>query len=225
MCLMSFRSFFDFSIYLFWPFAQVAADVCNLFLREAVFERIYPWHFGLFLLVLLLLFCFVFLALLVQVADEAIGHKAGDLVFIIETLPHPDFTRRNDDLHMDMDILLIDALVSPHHQNVEAAPHKLCAELRWGGVCIGALMRSIRDAKSMILEGSSEHNRFSKTRLSLWMRYSGAAVYGIYHKTRWILFMEIWFEQRKSNRLWKINQKEKRCVDTDSLVVRALTRY
>lgn len=46
-----------------------------------------------------------------QVADEAVGHKAGDLVFIVETLPHPDFTRRNDDLHMDMDIPLVDALV------------------------------------------------------------------------------------------------------------------
>ena len=46
-----------------------------------------------------------------QVADEALGHRAGNLVFIIETLPHPDFTRRNDDLHLDLDILLIDALV------------------------------------------------------------------------------------------------------------------
>lgn len=46
-----------------------------------------------------------------QVADEQIGHKAGDLVFIVETLPHPDFSRRNDDLHMDMDISLVDALV------------------------------------------------------------------------------------------------------------------
>lgn len=46
-----------------------------------------------------------------QVADEALGHRAGNLVFIIETLPHPDFTRRNDDLHMDLDIPLIDALV------------------------------------------------------------------------------------------------------------------
>lgn len=55
-------------------------------------------------------------------ADEAIGHKAGDLVFIIETLPHPDFTRRNDDLHMDMDILLIDALVSPPHTSVAVTP-------------------------------------------------------------------------------------------------------
>lgn len=49
-----------------------------------------------------------------QVADEQIGHKAGDLVFVIETLPHPDFTRRNDDLHMDMDVSLVDALVRWH---------------------------------------------------------------------------------------------------------------
>lgn len=46
-----------------------------------------------------------------EVADEAIGHKAGHLVFIIETLVHPDFTRRNDDLHMDMEIPLVEALV------------------------------------------------------------------------------------------------------------------
>lgn len=45
-----------------------------------------------------------------EVADEALGHRAGNLVFIIETLPHADFTRRNDDLHMDLDILLVDAL-------------------------------------------------------------------------------------------------------------------
>eukprot|EP00903_Cladosiphon_okamuranus_P017902 g16473.t1 len=45
-----------------------------------------------------------------EVADEAIGHRAGHLVFIIETLVHPDFTRRNDDLHMDMEIPLVKAL-------------------------------------------------------------------------------------------------------------------
>lgn len=61
---------------------------------------------------------FLFVFAFGQVADEAIGHKAGDLVFIIETLPHPDFTRRNDDLHMDMDILLIAALVSPLRTSV-----------------------------------------------------------------------------------------------------------
>ncbi|CAM9990439.1 unnamed protein product [Ectocarpus sp. 12 AP-2014] len=45
-----------------------------------------------------------------EVADEMIGHRAGHLVFIIETLVHPDFTRRNDDLHMDMEIPLVEAL-------------------------------------------------------------------------------------------------------------------
>lgn len=62
------------------------------------------------------MFCLFYLLLTfsLQVADEALGHKAGDLVFIIETLPHPDFARRNDDLHMDMDISLADALVRCH---------------------------------------------------------------------------------------------------------------
>lgn len=46
-----------------------------------------------------------------EVADEALGHLAGHLVFIIETLVHPDFTRRNDDLHMEMEIPLLQALV------------------------------------------------------------------------------------------------------------------
>lgn len=50
-----------------------------------------------------------------EVADEAIGHRAGHLVFIIETLVHPDFTRRNDDLHMDMEIPLVEALVRLHN--------------------------------------------------------------------------------------------------------------
>ncbi|CAM9870467.1 unnamed protein product, partial [Chrysoparadoxa australica] len=45
-----------------------------------------------------------------EVADEAVGHKPGDLVMVIETTPHADFTRRNDDLYMTMDIPLVDAL-------------------------------------------------------------------------------------------------------------------
>jgi DnaJ-class molecular chaperone len=45
-----------------------------------------------------------------EVADEAAGHKAGDLVLTIETQPHPDITRRGDDLYLDMDISLLDAL-------------------------------------------------------------------------------------------------------------------
>lgn len=55
-----------------------------------------------------------------------IGHKAGDLVFIVETLPHPDFTRRNDDLHMDMDISLLDALASEDEKSLGTALGELC---------------------------------------------------------------------------------------------------
>lgn len=46
-----------------------------------------------------------------EVADEALGHKPGDLILTIETLPHPDLTRRADDLLLDMDITLLEALV------------------------------------------------------------------------------------------------------------------
>ncbi|KAG5190573.1 heat shock protein 40 [Tribonema minus] len=44
-------------------------------------------------------------------ADEAAGHKPGDLVLTIDTLPHAEFARHGDDLFMEMDIDLLDALV------------------------------------------------------------------------------------------------------------------
>ncbi|KAG5180243.1 hypothetical protein JKP88DRAFT_200457 [Tribonema minus] len=46
-----------------------------------------------------------------EMADEAAGHKPGDLVLTVSTLPHPDFTRRGDDLFLDLDVPLVDALV------------------------------------------------------------------------------------------------------------------
>ncbi|CAN0346262.1 unnamed protein product, partial [Discosporangium mesarthrocarpum] len=45
-----------------------------------------------------------------QVADEAIGHKAGDLILRIDTIPHPDFTRIGVNLELNMEIDLVDAL-------------------------------------------------------------------------------------------------------------------
>ena len=35
---------------------------------------------------------------------------SGDLVFIVKQLPHPQFTRDGDDLHMKLDIPLVDSL-------------------------------------------------------------------------------------------------------------------
>lgn len=46
-----------------------------------------------------------------QVADEAVGHIAGDLVFKIKQGSHEQFKRQGDDLHMDMSISLLDSLV------------------------------------------------------------------------------------------------------------------
>ncbi|RYH31349.1 J domain-containing protein [archaeon] len=46
-----------------------------------------------------------------QVADEAVGHIPGDLVFIIQQAPDTDFRREGDDLHMNMVITLHESLV------------------------------------------------------------------------------------------------------------------
>ena len=46
-----------------------------------------------------------------QVADEAVGHIAGDLIFVIKQIPDPLFTRNGDDLSMTMTISLEDSLV------------------------------------------------------------------------------------------------------------------
>lgn len=46
-----------------------------------------------------------------QVADEAVGHIPGDLIFIIKQLPHPLFQRNGDNLSMSLSITLLEALV------------------------------------------------------------------------------------------------------------------
>ena len=46
-----------------------------------------------------------------QVADEAVGHIAGDLIFKIKQNQHELFTRQGDDLHMSLTISLLDSLV------------------------------------------------------------------------------------------------------------------
>eukprot|EP01040_Poterioochromonas_malhamensis_P004622 gene4622-4953_t len=46
-----------------------------------------------------------------QVADEAVGHIPGDLIFVIQQIPDTQFTRQGDDLHTHMTISLEEALV------------------------------------------------------------------------------------------------------------------
>lgn len=46
-----------------------------------------------------------------QIADEAVGHIPGDLVFNIRQLPHEFFVRDGDNLKMDLHITLVDSLV------------------------------------------------------------------------------------------------------------------
>mmetsp|Transcript_632 Transcript_632/g.1122 ORF Transcript_632/g.1122 Transcript_632/m.1122 type:complete len:360 (+) Transcript_632:122-1201(+) len=46
-----------------------------------------------------------------QVADEAVGHIPGDLIFEIQQVSDPLFNRQGDDLHMNFDISLLESLV------------------------------------------------------------------------------------------------------------------
>ncbi len=46
-----------------------------------------------------------------NVADEAVGHIAGDLKFVVKQIPHDFFVRKDDDLHMSMSITLTEALL------------------------------------------------------------------------------------------------------------------
>lgn len=46
-----------------------------------------------------------------EIADELVGHRAGDLIFTIEQIPHPFFVRDGDDLRTRLDISLKDSLL------------------------------------------------------------------------------------------------------------------
>lgn len=46
-----------------------------------------------------------------QVADEAVGHIAGDLIFVIKQIHDSRFRRDGDDLHTTLTIALLDSLV------------------------------------------------------------------------------------------------------------------
>ena len=46
-----------------------------------------------------------------NLADEAVGHIAGDLKFVIRQVPHEFFVRKDDDLLMNLQITLTEALL------------------------------------------------------------------------------------------------------------------
>lgn len=46
-----------------------------------------------------------------QVADEAVGHIPGDLIFRVKQIPDSQFTRHGEDLYMSINISLLDSLV------------------------------------------------------------------------------------------------------------------
>ncbi len=46
-----------------------------------------------------------------QIADEAPGHIAGDLIFVVQQQRHEYFTRQGDDLYISIEISLLDSLV------------------------------------------------------------------------------------------------------------------
>ena len=46
-----------------------------------------------------------------QVADEAVGHTPGDLIFSVKQIPHESYIRKGDDLYTTLHITLLDSLV------------------------------------------------------------------------------------------------------------------
>jgi len=73
-----------------------------------------------------------------EVADEQVGHRAGDLIFTIHQLPHEHFVREGDDLRITMGISLKDALLGfkrsfehldGHIVNVEKKDITYCSQV------------------------------------------------------------------------------------------------
>ncbi|GMI26872.1 hypothetical protein TeGR_g14257, partial [Tetraparma gracilis] len=50
------------------------------------------------------------------IADEKVGHTAGDLVFVVQEVKHDTFNRDGDNLYMTVEIPLVDALVGFTHK-------------------------------------------------------------------------------------------------------------
>jgi len=59
------------------------------------------------------------------VADEAIGHIPGDLLMVIKATQHDWFKRSGDNLHISLDVPLVDALVGFGHEITHIDGHKV----------------------------------------------------------------------------------------------------
>jgi len=59
------------------------------------------------------------------VADEAIGHTPGDLVMVIQATHHDWFKRSGDNLHIALEVPLVDALVGFVHEITHIDGHKV----------------------------------------------------------------------------------------------------
>lgn len=73
-----------------------------------------------------------------QVADEAVGHISGDLIFRVKQVPDAHFTRQGDDLYMSINISLLDSLVGfetsfphldGHMVNIRKSDVTYCSEV------------------------------------------------------------------------------------------------
>jgi DnaJ-class molecular chaperone len=73
-----------------------------------------------------------------QVADEAVGHISGDLIFIVKQIPHHQFTRDGNNLHVAMTISLLESLVGfsktfahldGHEVHIEKSDITYCSEV------------------------------------------------------------------------------------------------
>ena len=60
-----------------------------------------------------------------QVADEAVGHISGDLIFTVQQIKHSYYTRDGDDLQVKIDITLAEALVGFNKQIEHLDGHRV----------------------------------------------------------------------------------------------------
>lgn len=70
-----------------------------------------------------------------NVADEAVGHIAGDLIFVMKQAHHQLFTRDGDNLRMDLRITLLDSLVGFKKTFTHLDGHSVTVEKRDVSYC------------------------------------------------------------------------------------------